>query len=856
MIRLALAQMRRSLGRLVSAGIAIVIGTAFVAATLVAGNVIERTTQASMVASLADADLVVRAETLTPDDVAALRAVDGVAAADGQVSLWTELTVGAERAYPEVTTTSSDPRLEPQKVAAGAFPTAPGQVALPSGLAERLGVGVGDEVTAVRVLWDPATGESTEVTEPLAVVGLTNDPTGAFAQTEGAVVIDPADAVRWYETETGEGLTYRTAVVALEEHADPGRVRADLAAAVPSAVVQTTQERAAQLTAEATGDAGALTAVVLGFAAIALLVAALVVANTFQVLVAQRTRTLALLRCVGADKSQVRRSVLLEAGVLGAVASGAGLALGLLLAQVTLFVLAKANPTVPLPATAPITAPVVVAPLLAGTVVTLLAALAPARAATRVAPLAALRPADAPATARRASRARLGLAAVLVVGGILLLAGGVLIGGTPGGVMVGLPVGILGGAMSFLGVIIGAVLWMPRVVSVAGRLVAGTSPSAKLAAANALRNPRRTAATSAALLIGVTLVAMMSTGAASARSTLAGELNSHFPVDVLVVDPGVSVGAEEAEPAITGDVVDRLTAVPGVAGVGRARVLTVTWADEAGDLGFQSLRVVPPETAAELLLDPGQARDLADGTVVVARDVAGPLGLRDGDVVTLRADGSADGGTAEAQATVAVSAFPDGLLATPATFAGLGVELPPNELWLRFDDDADVVATMDGVQEALSDVPLQVLGAALERTTFERVVDTLLAVVVGLLAAAVVIALIGVANTLSLSVIERRRESATLRAIGMSRGQLRASLAVEGTLIAGVGAVLGTVLGLAYGWAGTLTVLRAIGPVSLELPWRDIGLVLLVALVAGLLASVLPARSAARTSPVAALAVE
>ena len=146
--------------------------------------------------------------------------------------------------------------------------------------------------------------------------------------------------------------------------------------------------------------------------------------------------------------------------------------------------------------------------------------------------------------------------------------------------------------------------------------------------------------------------------------------------------------------------------------------------------------------------------------------------------------------------------------------------------------------------------------AGAERASYERVIDTLLAIVVGLLGVAVVIALIGVANTLSLSVLERRRESATLRAIGLSRRQLRLMLAVEGMLIAGVGAVLGAALGLLYGWAGAVITFGQIGDVVLVIPWRDLALLFVVALGAGLLASVLPGRAAARTSPVAALAVD
>jgi putative ABC transport system permease protein len=168
----------------------------------------------------------------------------------------------------------------------------------------------------------------------------------------------------------------------------------------------------------------------------------------------------------------------------------------------------------------------------------------------------------------------------------------------------------------------------------------------------------------------------------------------------------------------------------------------------------------------------------------------------------------------------------------------------------------DSGAVVQDVQDLTADSTLDISGAAMERALYQRAIDTVLAVVVGLLAVAVVIALIGVTNTLSLSVIERRRESATLRALGLTRRQLRASMAVEGALIAGVGAAVGVVLGLAYGWLGSTAVLAGVADLELRVPWSDLGGVLVVALVAGVLASVLPARSAARTPPVAALAVD
>src|SRR5690606_16291225 len=181
-----------------------------------------------------------------------------------------------------------------------------------------------------------------------------------------------------------------------------------------------------------------------------------------------------------------------------------------------------------------------------------------------------------------------------------------------------------------------------------------------------------------------------------------------------------------------------------------------------------------------------------------------------------------------------------------------------SRLWVGLDESADPTQAVPAIQDAIVDVdiPVEVAGAAVERALMESVIDTILGVIVGLLAVAVVIALIGVANTLSLSVIERRRESATLRAIGLSRAQLRWMLAIEGMLIAGVGAVLGIALGVLYGWAGAATALSIMGDVSLAVPWRDVALVLVVRLAAGLVAPVGPGRTAARPWPVAALAVD
>lgn len=873
MWRLTLAQMRRSLGRLTAAGLAIVMGTAFVAASLIAGAVITRTSYDSLAAGYANADLVATGPDagFTVADIATMRKTPGVAAVDGIQWLSVELYAGSKRAQPAVTAVASNPRLETQRLTSGAFPARPDDVALPGTLAKRLGVGLGDPVNANRLVWTPpapgakpgTAGIDVVTPEKLTVVGLLDDPKGAFAQSGGAVVIRADDAAHWAAQDAGgEPATSAEAIVALTPGTDTATATTALQAAAPhGTTVLTKDAKAAAKAAELGGGTNEFLIIMLGFAAIALLVAALVISNTFQVLIAQRTRALALLRCVGADKKQLRRSVMLEAGLLGVAASTFGLLLGTGLAQVGLSVLNTMNLGVPLPHAVSITPTLILVPLAVGTLVTLLASLAPARAATKVAPLAALRPADAPAFTHRRNLPRLVIACLLTVAGIALLAVAMALAPSTSG-FAPTGIGVLGGALSFIGVLVGAVFWVPQVVGAIGHLLARTGSAAKLAAANTVRNPRRTAATSTALLIGVTLVTMMSTGAASARATLNSTLDSHFPVDVIIADNGPlnsNDGSVETSGTglITPALVSTVAGVPGVSQVMTVRSLRVmlgtgTRAHASGAM------VLDVGEARPVLRTSSMAAGLDDATVVVSSVEAKKLGIKAGDPVTVtsQADGAAAPTGEPITLTAAITNLPDGVLVTPAALTRMAVDAPTNQVWARLADVDEAGTVVPAISDALDDTAVQVSGAGVERATYQKVIDTSLEVVVGLLAVAVLIALIGVANTLSLSVIERGRESATLRAIGLSRRQLRGTLAIEGMLIAGVGAVLGAGLGVLYGWAGATTTLSTIGSVQLEVPWRDLGAVMLVALVAGLLASVLPGRAAARTSPVAALGVD
>lgn len=877
MLRLTLAQMRRSLGRLVSAGIAIAIGTAFVAATLLVGNVITRTTYDSIAAAYAEADLVVSGRALTSDVVTRVTSTPGVATTSLRPSSGLQLTAGGREAYVAITEATTEPRLEAQKLVSGSFPTTAGEIAVPQKVAERLRVAVGGTVDTTHYVEAPSapsdsstTGSSgarnwVEKHDTVTIVGLVDDPAGAFSTTGGAAVLSVDQAESVARDQAGAApMTYDSLILTVAPGTAVSTVQQTLASAVPTGIsVNTKDDQAKASVASATGDTQSITAVVLGFAAIALVVAALVISNTFQVIIAQRTRTLALLRCVGADKGQLRRSVLIEALILGLTSSAVGLLTGIAVVQVTLQILQRTNVSAHLPSSAGLSLVAVLVPLVIGTVVTLVASLAPARAATRVAPLAALRPAEAPRLTGTASRARLVIAALLTVGGTALLVLAIVLAPRFDS-LAALGLGVLGGAISFIGVLIGAVLWIPQVVGGVGRLVARAGTSSKLAVANTVRNPRRTAATSTALLIGVTLVTMMSAGAVSARATLGGKLDQTYPVDVSISSIATSDGAAPALPPGVASTVAKVAGVRTVVPVSEARLMVspTTGGSDSGtaDGVLSTVHGISVTDAGSVVRNTGSVAALDDRTLVVSPDTAKDLGLHDASTVRLTApgtDGQVQAGAPSATLTVVVSTLHgEEALVTPTTMAAVTKDAPTSLLWAQIDDVNTAADTVPSIQDALTDQSVSLTGGAVERASLQSVIDTMLMVVVGLLGVAVVIALVGVANTLSLSVMERQRESATLRAIGLKRSQLQVMLAIEGMLIAGVGAVLGIGLGLLYGWAGAATTLGTIGTVQLEVPWRDLGLVVVVALVAGFLASVVPGRAAARTSPVAALAVE
>lgn len=866
MLRITWAFMRHSIPRLIAAGLAIVVGTAFIAATLLGSTLMRDATYGAMLAEFNGADVIAEGE-FTAGLVSKTQALPGVVNAVGRVNTYGVATVGGRETWSSVshvlpTGFSNSP------VQDGTLPTGENEVALSAHIMERLHASIGDELqlaTEIQSRHDPNDEwqPPVMVEADLVIVGELVNPNPLIGS--GSEILVSESTFNGWLDDVPSPPDYTQLLVAAAPGVAAEALAEQLGQMAPQATVSTAPELAEQRTALVTGQNHIFTALILAFAAVAMFVAALVVANTFQVIVAQRTRTLALLRATGATRSQVRRSVLWESTLLGVIASIVGILLGIGLASVALMMLRRQELQIPLPQHIAVTPAVMVAPLLTGAVVTWLAAVSPARAATRVAPVAALRPAEPPRV-RRGSRGRLvGALSLIVVGGVLVGSGPV-VAGNPGldpdtAVGGGLALGFVGGVISCVGVLLAGVFVVAPLVRILGRVLSalGGGATVRLATANAARNPRRTSATANALIIGVGLVTLMSTGAASAQASLDEVLNDFFPADAVVSsaewddDGAPRPLAESQRNAVTG--------IPEVVAAAGATDIMATVAGPEHTIDRLLLTAIDPAQARTVLRNENVVSGLADDTIVLTQRIAAELGVAEGeDVAVAAVAASGDPVTRR----VVITTDSDGGLITPGTARAAGIAVEPSALWVRLADDADQITALGAIESHLTDlraaggaepVPL-VAGPAAERQSFEQVIDALLAVVIGLLAVAVIIALIGVANTLSLSVIERRRESAVLRAMGLTRGQLRGMLATEGVLLALVGVVVGAVLGMVYGWAGTSILLGQSEHIRLVVPWSHLWVIVVVAVLAGLLASVLPARSATRTPPVAALAMD
>jgi putative ABC transport system permease protein len=575
----------------------------------------------------------------------------------------------------------------------------------------------------------------------------------------------------------------------------------------------------------------------LAFGAIALLVGTFIIYNTFSMLVAQRLRELALLRAIGASRRQVNRSVLLEAVVVGLTGSVAGIVAGIGLAYGLRGLLNSVNvglPSGPLqlqPRT-------IVVALTVGVLVTVFSAYAPARRAAGTPPVAAMR--QEFASTGTSLRRRTGLGAAFGLLAAAALAGGAVLPG--GGTAAGL-VG-LGALLLILAVLLGAPALSRPVVSALGAVVAGPFGAVgRLARTNATRNPRRTAATAFALTLGLMLVSAIAVFGASAKVGINRLVDNNVTADYVLTGPdsfGVPYRAGQAVAKVAG--VQSTVAIHPVT----IRIDKSAQSGSAIDgpltdmLKFDLISGTPQLTGTDLLVsqDSATSHHWTVGTPVAARTLDGsPAPLRVTGIY--RPNPLLGNWLTSGDYYRQVTPAPDLQDEVVLVKAAAGTSLAGLRTGLENATDPFLVVKVQNKQEFKGD-----------RAT---AINQLLSILYALLALAIVIAVLGIINTLALSVVERRREIGMLRAVGMVRAQLRRTIYLESTLIALFGAVLGVGLGLTFG-ALFVRTLRNQGLTHIAIPFGQSAVMLVLAALVGVLAALWPAIRAARTRPLEAIA--
>ena len=837
--------------RLALTALSIALGVTLIAGTYVFTDTINGSFKAIFGSSYAQTDVAVTMDTSLSNDTEPptmagsvldrVKKVDGVKAAEGAV-FWPNLL--ARRADGtqlkgvgfNAVNSASSPEFSASDYVDGEAPRTADEVSILKATAEKEGLAVGDQLLM----------SSAKPAKRYVVSGIyTLDGIDSFG---GGVIgtFTLAEAQRM----SGLGSELTEVDVQAEDGVSARELRgriADELKGIRGIQVRTGKdEAAAQLDSINTEFLGTLRIALLAFAGIALFVGAFLIFNTFSITVAQRTREFALLRVLGAKRRQVLRSVIVEGLVLGVIGSAAGLGLGVLTARLLRWLFKQVGADMPSTSTVIETRTVVVS-LVVGIGVTLLASLAPALRATRIPPLAALR--DGLARERGQSRVVFWLGAVLAVAGVVFMAFG-LFGGLdakPALSLLG-----LGAALTFLGV----ALLSPRLVgplaSVVGAPLARFGLPGVLARENSVRIPGRTAVTAAALMIGVALVTFASIFAAGASSTIRDAVKNSFTGQAMI-QGGTSGGPPTPVPDAATKAVAKVEGVSAVAGTRFAqaridgKVTSVAGIDTET---FPAVYKIGWDEGSDATLD-----QLGDGRILISKDYADEHDLKVGSTLTL-----------ETQNVKSLKLKVVGITDDKTGLLGdLTVSLPVIERDFGARDDAFVMAAFDvpeDQQDAVRENIKVALNAQFQGLTVqsndefvkdqEKAVGQLLALIYALLAMAIVVSLFGIVNTLVLSISERVRELGLLRAIGMSRRQVRRMIRYEAVITALIGAVLGMALGVVL----AVLVTRAIDDFALSFPIPTLIVLLFASAMAGVLAAVIPARRASRLDVLESLSYE
>jgi putative ABC transport system permease protein len=831
--------------RVVGAGIAVIIGIAFLTSTMLLGNAMTRGLDNLFTEGYSGTDVEVRstsvmtsgerelADTIDESLVDRLARIDEVAAAIPVVE-GTAQVMGRDgepiggNGPPTIGMNWVDYDRNPYVIVDGRAPRDAGEVVLDSGVAADADLAVGD-TTTVRV------PEPVEVT----VVGVAE--LGSGDQLGGVTFT-------WFDTETAQRvlLGVDDQLYAVDLLAADGVDQETLRSAVASEIPGDTEARTRQELIDEELEAldadflGFFKTFLLAFAGVALLVATFSIHNTFAIVVAQRTRETALLRAIGASRRQVLGSIAAEALLVGVLASGVGLAAGVGVAYGLNALLTGMGFGVPT-AGLGLTLRVAVTGMIVGTLVTLLAAIVPAVRAARVAPIAALRDAAVDDSGTSAARAVIG--AIVTATGVTAIVGATSIGDSP------MMLASVGSLLAFVGIVLlGPIVARLAAAVIGAPIAALRGQNGRLARRNAMRNPKRTSGTASALMIGTAVVALFASLGTSIKASIGDLVEESFGGDLVVYPEGFS-GA-----GIAPELADDVAAVPGVDAVARlsfAAMLVDGRNDEPLATDFAQL-----DRVADLGDVEGDLASIGDGGFAVGRDYADDHGLALGDRVTAEfLDGSSE--TLTVEAIYENANLMGDILVDHRVWERHTVTNEDLIVMIGIDDGADLGAVRADVEEVVERYGNPRLEDSEEYLASQgEQIDQMLGLVYGLLGLAVIIALVGIANTLSLSIHERTREIGLLRAVGQSRSAVRSTVRWESVIIAIFGTIGGLGLGTLICWGLVRAISTTEGFGTFAPSTSTMIIVLVVSVVAGVVAAVRPARRAARLDVLEAIATD
>jgi putative ABC transport system permease protein len=702
------------------------------------------------------------------------------------------------------------------------------QIALDQQTADKAGYQVGDQVTLV------TPGPKPQMTVTLSGIvhfGQTGNAGGATLTIFGQQAIQQLffhgrDVYTGIDIAAKPGVSQRELATAAQKLLPPG-----LKARTGDQVAAEGEKTIDQIL-------GFINDFLLTFAAISLVVGIFLIINTFSILVAQRSRELALLRAMGASKGQVNRSVIAEAFAVGLVGTTVGVGVGYLLAMALRWIFGKIGldlTGVPMP----IAARTIIAAYLAGMVTTLIAAYLPARRASRISPVAAMR--DDVALPESSLRRRMIVGLVLLVLGAAAAVLGFVGSGGKGLLVLGL------GALAVLIAIalMTPVLGRPIIIALGWVYARLFGSVGQLATQNSLRNPRRTAATASALMIGLALVATMSIIGQSAKASTSKAVSENLTADFVVSN---AVGTP-----FSPTIAKQIRKLPGVQTVAEFRSASGKIDGDQVFLGAANPSQL--EQGLNVPMQAGSFDDLNAKTILVDKTTASDKGYHIGDVIPLRLQG----GTQRLEVAGIFSAsavVPANYLVTLNTLVRGALKPEDNLLFITPKPGVSVTELHDQIDPVVKDLPtIELQDQAGFADAQNEQVDNFLLLIYALLGLSIIIAALGIVNTLALSVIERTREVGLLRAIGLSRRQLRRMVRLESIAIAVLGAVLGILIGIVFG----VSLIKALSDQGLDVlavPWLLLVVFVVIAAVIGVLAAWLPARRAAKLNVLQAITTE